>query len=684
MQSEQKVNVLMVDDHPENLFALEAILERLGQNLVKANSGEEALRYLLHQDFAVILLDVQMPGLDGFEAANLIRARARSRHTPIIFLTAFSQSDYFVYKGYSLGAVDYLVKPLEPEILTSKVSVFVDLFKKTEEVKRQALQLETMNAELRASEYRLQNFLDNANDLIQIISAEGEFLYVNRAWQEILGYSTASLARLRYLDVIHPDNRIQCDAIIEQSQTKKGNFHLETVFITSKGMEVYVEGSINCRFEEGKPTAIQCIFHDITERKQAEQARAQMLEEQIARKQAEAANRMKDEFLATLSHELRTPLNSIMGWSQLLRSKKFDEVTTARALETIERNAKLQTQLIEDILDISRITTGKLQLNICSVDPVSIVEASLEGVKLAASAKNIQLNLSVMKQTSKPITADATRLQQVIWNLLSNAIKFTPVNGKVNVFIEEVDDFVEIKVSDTGIGISKDFLPYIFDRFRQADSTTTRAYGGLGLGLAIVRQLVEVHSGSVYVDSEGEGKGSTFTVRLPLQASSLEPQDSEVSPTVADSGNTIPNDVYTKLQGLRVLVVDDEKDVREFLITFLEQCKAEVVAVDSVAAALAEIQQSNFDILVSDIGMPYDDGYHLIDQVRHLELSHKRHIPAIALTAYARDEDRSKALDAGFQMHLRKPLDPSELAVAIINLTSKNLQTNSVLPYRYM
>jgi PAS domain S-box-containing protein len=378
--------------------------------------------------------------------------------------------------------------------------------------------------------------------------------------------------------------------------------------------------------------------------------------EQTARNAAETANRVKDEFLAVLSHELRSPLNPILGWSRLLQNGKLDQAKTAQALATIERNAKLQSELIEDLLDISRILQGKLSLNVSPVNLASTIQAALETVRLAADAKSITIETSLASQV-KLVLGDSTRLQQVMWNLLANAVKFTPAGGKVEVRLEQMDHQAQITISDNGKGIAADFLPYIFDYFRQADSTTTRKFGGLGLGLAIVHHLVELHGGTVEADSPGEGLGVTFTVRLPLQ-----PMSSAANQKEQFSQSSV------NLQGVQVLVVDDDTDTRELIVFLLEQAEASVISVTSASAALTALTQSPPDILVSDIGMPEMDGYMLIRQVRALPPEQGGQIPAIALTAYAGDFNEKQALAAGFQRHVAKPVEPNELINAIVTL----------------
>ena len=415
--------------------------------------------------------------------------------------------------------------------------------------------------------------------------------------------------------------------------------------------------------------------------------------EQLARTQAESANRIKDEFLAVLSHELRTPLNPILGWSKLLRTRKFDEKKTAEALATIERNAKLQVQLIEDLLDVSRILRGKLTLNVDKVNLSLIILAALETVRLAAEAKSISI-VTIFDPNVGQVAGDAGRLQQVIWNLLSNAVKFTPNGGRVEVRLSIewgsgdfkrgkgergkgkgekpnalppelpiTNAYAQITVSDTGKGIALEFLPYVFDYFRQADSATTRKFGGLGLGLAIARQLVELHGGTVFVESLGEGQGATFTVKLPL----LSITDSLPSELTKEAELNSFN-----LQGIKILIVDDDVDSRDFISFVLEQEKAEVIAVSSALEALQILAKSKLDVLLSDIGMPEMDGYMLIRQVRNWLPEQGGEIPAIALTAYAGEYDRQQAISAGFSYHVPKPVEPAELIAAITKLTLKS------------
>lgn len=407
---------------------------------------------------------------------------------------------------------------------------------------------------------------------------------------------------------------------------------------------------------------------EIAERKHAEERlRVSLAQEQIARSEAETANRMKDEFLATVSHELRTPLNAIIGWAQVLRSGRIDEATAARAVETIERNAKSQAQLIEDILDVSRAITGKLRLNLGSVDMASVINTAIDSMQLAADSKNLHLAVT-LDPKARHTSGDANRLQQVVWNLLSNAIKFTPSGGRVEVRLERANSDLQITVSDTGQGISSDLLPFVFDRFRQGDGSSTRRHTGLGLGLAIVRHLVEMHGGTVQAESDGKGLGSRFTIRLPLASdhdqkgnrtrttANLPPREGLITRTPAS------------IKGLHVLLVDDDQDNLQLLSLTLAESGADVQTARSVSEAFEVLQWYQPDVLVSDLAMPGEDGFSLIEKVRMLETVSGHAIPAVALTAYARVEDRTRALSAGFNMFVPKPVESSELINALSNL----------------
>jgi signal transduction histidine kinase/ActR/RegA family two-component response regulator len=401
--------------------------------------------------------------------------------------------------------------------------------------------------------------------------------------------------------------------------------------------------------------------------KRAAEERARLLAaERAARAEIERISLMKDEFLATLSHELRTPLNAMLGWSRLLLLRVKDDVETRRGLETIARNAQSQAQLIDDLLDMSRIVSGKVRLDVQPVEPGAIVEAALDSVLPSAEAKSIEVRRKLDPHAG-PVFGDPNRLQQVVWNLVNNAVKFTPRGGNIDVTVQRTGSHVEIAVRDSGMGITPDFLPHIFERFRQADSSITRKFGGLGLGLSIVKQLIELHGGTVAADSAGPGQGATFVVTLPLRAVRETPSSGERPRATRDTDARGPT---VALVGTRVLVVDDEPDAREILEFVLREAGADVVAQASGMEAVPIVRTFKPDVIVSDIGMPGHDGYEFIRTVRGLDAADGGRTPAIALTAFARSEDRTRAMLAGYQVHLAKPIEPQELVAAVLSLAA--------------
>jgi signal transduction histidine kinase len=404
------------------------------------------------------------------------------------------------------------------------------------------------------------------------------------------------------------------------------------------------------------------------EARAADEREQLLVSEKSARAEAEAASRLKDEFLATVSHELRTPLTAVLGWIHILRGGKLDDAAATHALEIIERNARSQNQLIEDLLDVSRIITGKLRLDVRPVDAAAIIESAIEAVLPAAEAKEIRVQ-KILDTRMSSILGDPARLQQVIWNLLSNAIKFTPHGGRVLVRLERINSHIEISVSDSGEGIKEEFLPFVFDRFRQADGTSARRFGGLGLGLAIVRHLVELHGGTVQATSSGDGTGAMFMVKLPLlPVYQRETEGEHVHPTASDTA-PLPIEYPDDLAGLKILVVDDEADTLELIKVLLGQCGAAVTTARSVAEAVEVLERMLPDVIISDIGMPFEDGFELIRKVRQLPPDKGGKIPAVALTAYARAEDRLRVLRSGYQMHVSKPVELAELVAVVANVT---------------
>ena len=392
--------------------------------------------------------------------------------------------------------------------------------------------------------------------------------------------------------------------------------------------------------------------------------------EKEARAQAEEANRLKDQFLATVSHELRTPLNAILGWARMLNSGRIDDRTSLHALEVIERNARAQAQLIDDLLDVSRIISGKLRLNINPIEPLAIADLALDAVRPAAEAKEIRLERNY-DPTTGTVPGDPDRLQQIIWNLLSNAIKFTPSGGNVTISVRRAQGHIEFQVTDTGQGIDREFLPYVFERFRQGDASVARAHGGLGLGLAIVRHLAELHGGTVQAQSEGEGRGATFTMRLPIHFASSEASDPKDQSNGVTDCEQLKFENQAVLRGLKILIVDDEADSLDLMKTVLRECGAEPLTASSAAEGLQSLNSQSPQVLISDIEMPLEDGYTFIRKVRGNLNPPVSQIPAIALTAHANKEDRLRAIAAGFQIHIKKPVEPVELVEALCRLLAE-------------
>lgn len=460
------------------------------------------------------------------------------------------------------------------------------------------------------------------------------------------------------------------------------SYIIHTIFFVISGVAISwaIEQLHQAREASDEKTAK--LKSEILERQKIDENLAESLKrEKVVRAELEIANRTKDEFIATIAHELRTPLNAILGWTQMVSGKIVDESQYAKAFEVIERNAKSQAQLIEDLLDITRITSAKFRLNVKAVQVAPLIENALETIRPSLQAKNITLR-TILDSSKDLISGDVDRLQQVVWNLLTNAIKFTPKGGTIEVRLEKIGSYIEIYVIDTGKGIEPEFIPFVFDRFRQ-QSGTTRIHGGLGIGLSIVRHIVELHGGSVRVESDGVNKGATFIVRLPLRAitevqKTPSGENEKIVPAV---GFNEPVPISADLSGIKIVIVDDEPDARELLSSLLTVYGAEVTACGSVSEALDAVPKIKPNLLISDIGMPRQDGYSLIKKLRELEPENGGQIPAIALTAYTRVEDRVRALSQGFQMFVAKPVEPSELVAAVNSLTnlSINLLTQNGL-----
>jgi signal transduction histidine kinase/DNA-binding response OmpR family regulator len=745
-------NVLVVDDRQDNLLALESTLSGLDAHIEYAASAQQALRYLLTNEVALILLDVQMPGVNGFELAELIRQRENTQHTPIIFISAMSTDEHYVFKGYSLGAIDYLTKPFEPEILKSKVGFFITLYEKSSEVRRQAQLLEKTNLELDELNAELENRVRERTAEIERASTKlAEEAAIRESAQARLALEHAVTRELAVSkDIISAAPailkafctylRAEASALwllSEDLQTIACR-HVETTKQT-RAIELFVNSSLkNGSFAKGsglpgvvweqgfpvwtplsgkddrfpraqiaaaagfnsaigmpikmkdeffgmieffsssiiaeEPELIQMFdaigseIGQFVQRQRSEIERERLLaQEMTLRQQAERASRLKDEFLATVSHELRTPLNSILGWAQILRRGSLDDQRREAALETIFRNSRAQAQLIDDLLDMSRLITGNFPLELVPTSIRTVVDAAVEIVRPQAGAKSINLTTN-FRSDDVEVTCDSERIQQIVWNLLVNAVKFTPKGGEVCVTVETADDHVSITVRDDGQGIAPDFLPHVFDRFRQADSTSTRQHRGLGLGLAIVSNLAELHGGTVSVSSDGIGHGAEFTLRLPLSKSAV-----QGSRRIEDTAG-FPNHALAaepdgvNLKDIRILVVEDDPDTAEMLRYALEGVGAQPRNAYSVSEAIRSLDEWIPNIILSDITMPDEDGYSLIKRVRGMHEPALAAIPAIALTAMARSEDGDRAISSGFQLHFPKPFDIDELTRAITGL----------------
>jgi PAS domain S-box-containing protein len=512
---------------------------------------------------------------------------------------------------------------------------------------------------LRISELRYRRLFEAARDGILILDAVTlKITDVNPFMTELLGYSHAEFLGKELWEIgLFSDKEASQGAFKELQRT--GYLRYEDLPLQATNGKLRDVEFVSNVYEEDSHHVIQCNIRDITDRKRGEEERTVLLAAaQSARAEADSANGIKDEFLATLSHELRTPLTSILGWSHLLTDGKLDKQQTARAIETIARNARAQRRLIDDLLDISRIMTGKLCLDVRAVKLAPLIQGVVDDVRPAADARSINLK-AALDSDIEPILGDPDRLQQIVWNLLTNAIKFTPKGGDVQVRLERNDSYVLITVNDSGQGIVSELLPHVFERFRQADSSNTRSNGGLGLGLAIVRQLVELHRGTVMAESSGENAGTTFRVMLPLP--SLHEVPNAAEKTDPKNERNSPTTAQQSLSGLRVLVVDDERDTRELVAAILATVGAEVISVSSATEALDQMEQQRFDLLISDIGMPDMNGYELIGRVRQLSEGHGGRIPAAALTAYAGIDDRKRALAAGYEMHIPKPFEAADL-----------------------
>lgn len=659
--SDLRVTILHIDDNEANRYVVTRILQNAGFVVVEAATGAAGLKAVAEHQPALVILDVKLPDISGFEVCRQIKANPETAFIPVLHLSASFVQSQDKAEGLDSGADAYLAQPVEPIELLATM--------------RSLLRIRRAEEAALSSAREWQTTFDSIKDSVCLVDGEGIILRCNRAMMELVCKHKSEILGRLYHELIKAELGMGDGTCFRRA---KETHQRQVLEFQSQGR--WFAKTIDPVFDRlGTLTGAVFILSDITERKQAEvllqeqndRLNRLMVSLQQQTEQAQQANRIKDEFLAVLSHELRSPLNPILGWTKILQTSQQDVAKTQYALATIERNAKLQAQLIEDLLDVSRILQGKLSLNTVPVSLTFTVKAALETVRLAAEAKSIQIK-TIFEPNVGQVLGDSGRLQQVVWNLLTNAIKFTPQGGRIEVRLERIKDegermnevathpleYAQITVSDTGMGISAEFLSSVFDYFRQADGTTTRRFGGLGLGLAIVRHLVELHGGTVQAASPGVGQGATFTVKFPaIAAAKLNRDDT-----------TFDNRSDFNLNGLQTLLVDDDRDSREFIAFLLEQYGAQVTEAQSAHDALSSLGQTKFDLLISDIGMPDMDGYTLIRQIRKQSPDQSGEIPAIALTAYAGEIDRQLALSAGFQQHISKPIEPEVLIEAILTI----------------
>ncbi|MFZ1025751.1 MAG: response regulator [Limnoraphis robusta] len=646
------LQILLLEDDPVDVELIQTTLKNGGieANLICVTRRSDFSEILKTQLPDLILSDYVLPTFDGIAALKI--AQEFCPQVPFIMVSGMLGEELAI-ETVKQGATDYVLK--------QRLERLVPSAKRALRESQERLERLRVEETLRQTDDLLRAIVDASPVGIITLNPQKKVIAWNIASERIYGWQSQEVIN-QALPVIPPEEQNQFDRLFQQALQNHTLTNYEFQHLGKNKDLIEISVSLAPLHNAlGNVCGVVMTAIDITARKRIEAERFNLLKrEQTARAEAEAANRVKDEFLAVLSHELRTPLNSILGWITLIQRGKLNKVTFDQALEVIERNASLQTQLIEDLLDISRISRGKLSLSIDSVNLIELMQTTAETLRPAADAKSISMEL-FLDSSVGIIMGDANRLQQIFWNLFSNAIKFTSPNGSVTVRLKKTEDsYAQIQVIDSGIGIEPNFLPYVFEYFRQADASTTRSQGGLGLGLAISRHLVELHGGTIDVESQGKGKGTTFTVMLPIQVMQ---SDGDQPDKLIDNG--------LSLQDVKIMVVEDQADARELIRLILEQQGAQVIEASSSKQALEIIKESIPDVLISDIGMPDEDGYSFLKKVRSLPQDKGGNIPALALTAYTKEEDRQQAIAAGFQMHLGKPLDITELLQAVFQLSPK-------------
>jgi PAS domain S-box-containing protein len=640
----RRARLLIVEDDARMGRVLELLLSDRW-DVEMASDGRQALERAERKTPDLVLTDLLLPGMDGFELTRELRAAPPTCAVPIIVITGLTEEADRL-RALEAGANDFLIKPFSERELYLRVTTHLEMAFLRQE------------AALRATETHVRRILDGALDAVASTDAADVITYWNPQAERTFGWTAGeALGQRLGVLILPPEPRQDYDRDMERflatGEAPSVNRRTEVEGQRKDGTRLPMELAISA-VKVWDACTFNVFARDITERRRSDDERRQLLEK------AQEVGRTKDEFLALLSHELRTPLSAIVGWAHMLRTSELDESTRARAIETIDRNAKLQNQLIEDILDVSRIVAGKFHVEMRSADLAKVIEAARDTVVPMAAARKVELHVDVQAKASLTI-GDPDRLQQVAWNLLSNAIKFTPAGGKVSTELVRRNGWFELTVRDTGAGIDPAFLPHIFERFRQGGDSGARR-GGLGLGLSIVRHIVEMHGGTVEARSDGRDQGSTFVVRLPAVETSAD----KVPPLGREPQEGMA--AAPRLDGLRVLVVDDEPDARNLIAAVLQGRGAQVFMAASAAEAVTMLQAERPAVVLSDISMRDEDGYDFIREVRALPPESGGRTPAAALTAYGRLEDRMKALSAGFQLHVAKPVDPAELVAVVASL----------------
>ena len=664
---QHSARILVIDDDPNaRAFVAREVLRIAPRvELLDIRSPPQLDEHLRLRDFDVAVIEARTQWTDGLTV--LRRLKSACPDLPVIMFTARGGEE-FVVEAMKQGLDDYVSKRPEQRM---RLAPAVHACLRARPPSRQAASNDAPGSN--ASESDLSIMFDVSGiGMAHVDPRTGRYLRVNRKLCEITGYDEDELLTRTVHDLTHPEDRQRDSELFQWLLSGElASYSHEKRYVRKDGSIVWVRINASVQRDgSGRPVRTSGVIEDITERKNFEAQRQALLEQEHAsRLEAERVSRLKDEFLATLGHELRTPLNAILGWARLLESGRLGPDEVQRGAHTIARNARALGQLVNDLLDMSGMMSGKIRIEAEETDLCEIIEAAVETVQAAADAKGVKLYKHI-ESSACLVFGDPHRLQQVIWNLVNNAVKFTPRGGRIDISLKRTNGNCEVRVADTGIGIQPDFLPFVFDRFRQADASSRRQYAGLGLGLAIVKQLVELHGGTVAAHSEGEGKGATFIVTLPRLApredTGTHPRPAFAPGVLNDQGEAGP---IIDLEGLRVLVVDDESDTLDLVKRVLGDNRAEVTTAPSVDAALTLLSRFTPDVLISDISMPGRDGYELIRAVR--ATSSAEELPAAALTAFARPEDAVRAHEAGFQMHLAKPLEPEELVRVVAQLAGR-------------